>query len=369
MNGDRIAKWAFVGAAGFLLAFAVWSYGVAVGKNRLPPAGLVNDAIRYVRSYATYGEFVPEKRRVPAPADAPRMRFALHEPAAAMGIGYYAILGWDDAAGRYAVWLHEADGSLAHVWPVDETQFAGLPRNTSTGPHAMLPLEDGSVLVSFDRKGIMARLDACGRATWMKEGFYHHSFDRASDGGVWTWFGAGTAYGHYQYVVKFDPDTGAVTERIGLVEDIIGEDPHRRALFSVAPNYRFVPDDEGPEDFLHTNDVEELTAALAPAFPMFAPGDLMLSIRNLHMVAVIGRDGELKWYRQGPWREQHDPDFRPDGTIAVFNNNVDRPTSNVLLVDPATGAITNASGAFSFFTERRGKQETLPNGNILITIP
>lgn len=102
---------------------------------------------------------------------------------------------------------------------------------------------------------------------------------------------------------------------------------------------------------------------------MFAPGDLMLSFRNLHMVAVIGRDGALKWYLQGPWREQHDSDFRPDGTIAVFNNNVGRPTSNVLLADPATGAVTNASGALPFFTERRGKQETRPNGIFQLLSP
>ena len=50
-------------------------------------------------------------------------------------------------------------------------------------------LPDGSVLVGFDWVGLAARLDACGSAIWVRDGFYHHSFSPSADGGIWTWFG------------------------------------------------------------------------------------------------------------------------------------------------------------------------------------
>ena len=40
------------------------------------------------------------------------------------------------------------------------------------------------------------------------------------------------------------------------------------------------------------------------------------------MVLVLDPDDmTIKWRRQGPWIHQHDPDFRSDGRISVFNNN------------------------------------------------
>ncbi|MCG8442637.1 MAG: arylsulfotransferase family protein, partial [Caulobacterales bacterium] len=123
-------------------------------------------------------------------------------------------------------------------------------------------------------------------------------------------------------------------------------------------------------DYFHPNDVEELPSAYAEAFPDFEPGDLLISLRSLNMVAIVSPAGELKWARYGPWFKQHDPDFLPDGRISIFNNGR-AGHSDIMLVDPSSGELTSLFAEWEgpFYTGARGKHQTLPNGNIMLTIP
>jgi hypothetical protein len=74
--------------------------------------------------------------------------------------------------------------------------------------------------------------------------------------------------------------------------------------------------------------VEVLREAVAPAFPMFRAGDVLLSLRNLDTLVVAdGRTWRIKWAMTGPFLGQHDPDFLPNGHLMVFDNRGtgDRP--------------------------------------------
>lgn len=55
----------------------------------------------------------------------------------------------------------------------------------------------------------------------------------------------------------------------------------------------------------------------------YQTGDLLISMRHLSMVLLV-RPGnqEIVWYQIGPWTNQHDADFLPDGRISVFGNDV-----------------------------------------------
>lgn len=56
---------------------------------------------------------------------------------------------------------------------------------------------------------------------------------------------------------------------------------------------------------------------------MIEAGDMAASIRNLHLVKVINPGtAEIKWWWVSPWLRQHDPEFKPDGTLVVLNNNI-----------------------------------------------
>ncbi len=356
-----------------LLAGLVWSYGFLVGKGWLWPAGPVSSAAGVAESLVRYGDIVPENLRHTAPEGAARERFVVHDRETAIGWGYYAWMGWDDDAAHYKIWLHDAAGNPVHSWDIDPTSFSDAADTGSARPHGMEILQNGDVVVGFDWFGQLVRLNPCGRPVWQQDGYYHHVYQSAPDGNIWTWFNADSPTGQYQDIVKLDPETGETIKRIGLIEDIVTRSPEFAALFSLTLDEKFERDGSKAEDIFHPNDVEELSPEMAEAFPMFEAGDLLISLRNLDMVAVIDQEGNVKWTQQGPWRQQHDPDFLSDGTISVFNNShaPGRTRSDIVSLDPATRKSRSLLGEWDvpFFTEYRGKHQMLPNGNMLLVIP
>ena len=354
-----------------LLSALLFTAGFAVAHFRVFPYEQIRDAVRIVISLARHGEVVGEGRKFIAPEGAARSLATVHESDAAIGEGHYALLGWESGVSSYAIRLFDATGTLVHTWHIDEMSFSSKPEHRQNAPHAMEILKDGSVLVSFDWIGLMARLDPCGNAIWVRDGYFHHSFAPSADGGIWTWYGEQSAYGQLQDILKFDPETGQDLSRISFNRDVIMRSSESALYFSMYMDFPFVPDDQNPKDIFHPNDVEELLPEIAMAFPQFEAGDLLLSIRELDMLAVISPSGELKWIQQGPWLEQHDPDFEPDGRISVYDNSRFRPRSFIMTIDPETRVVTNALPdlAVPFKSERRGKHQLLPNGNRLVTIP
>jgi hypothetical protein len=371
MNAARLVS-IFCGTA--LLSGLVWGYGFLVGKGKAWPAETVDEAISVVESVIAFGSVIPENRRFAAPEGASRSHAVVHDETAAMGEGYYVMLGWDDESGHYVAWLRDAAGEFVHSWNVDQTSFHDASGSVSDSPHALQVMRNGDIIVGFDWVSVMTRLSPCSEPLWQQQdGFYHHAYQEAPDGNVWTWYSEGLPTGQYQYMIKFDPETGRTVKKIGLLEDIVTRSPQAAALFSLQEDTEFEPDGTKAQDIFHPNDVEELSPELAAAFPMFEAGDLLISLRNLDMVAVIDQEGTVKWMRQGPWRQQHDPDFQPDGTISVFNNarGPGRTRSDIVSIDPVTGESRSLFGDWDkpFYTGYRGSHQTLPNGNTLLVIP
>ena len=126
------------------------------------------------------------------------------------------------------------------------------------------------------------------------------------------------------------------------------------------------------QDPLHLNNVEPLPAGLAAAFPMFKPGDLMVSFRNPNTIAVLDPEqNRIKWTMHGSFVRQHDPDFLSNGNIMVYDNQGGDPAcggTRILEIDPISQAIVwryEGCGGKPFFAETRGEQQVLENGNVL----
>ena len=122
-------------------------------------------------------------------------------------------------------------------------------------------------------------------------------------------------------------------------------------------------------DPTHVNDIEVVTPALARKLENVDPGDLLVSIRQLHMLAIFDEDtGEIKWHHSGPWVRQHDADITPEGRIVVFDNGF-RPQSSLMEIDPATREVTRrypTRELGTFKSSVLGTHQALPNGNWLI---
>ncbi len=374
---ERNARRIFFLSIALIALGAFFLYGFAVGSYGKWPYGPMMSGKTIVKSLVRYGRIAPTNLYRSAAPDASRERIRIYDPEA-LQPGYYVLLGWDDPGGRYAAWLYDDQGVLRHAWPIDyDAMDPDGPSNGGDEPHGLAVMPDGSLILNFDHGDVLARIGLDGDPIWVKEGVFHHSLDRAEDGGLWTWRGEGSAYGHYQYLVKFDPENGETLREIDLVNDVVkGPDP-APIVFGLRrdhPFRHFGPMNANQDgiDIFHPNDIEELSSGLAPAFPQFAAGDLLLSFRNVNLVAVLDPESlRLKWWSNGPWVQQHDPDFRPDGRISVFNNNSGNGRSEITVIDPRTGELRNElrQGGVRFYSDSMGTHQNLPGGNVLITVP
>jgi hypothetical protein len=123
-------------------------------------------------------------------------------------------------------------------------------------------------------------------------------------------------------------------------------------------------------DSLHTNCIHVLTRGLAPKFPQFRAGQVLLSMRHLDAVAVLDPEkGKIVWAARGPWLAQHDAHFLDNGRILLFDNLGSPRTSRVLEYDPSTQAFPWSYAGENrgpFITDTRGMSQRLANGNTLI---
>lgn len=124
-----------------------------------------------------------------------------------------------------------------------------------------------------------------------------------------------------------------------------------------------------PCDVLHTNTLEIL-----PGHParLWAPGDVLICVRELSTIAVIDlAAGAVRWWwGPGELSGPHQPTLLPDGQILVFDNGRDHARTRLVVVDPATCCVTwtwTADPPESFFCPLAGGCEPLPGGNYLVT--
>lgn len=358
----------------FLVALGAFGCGVGVGKYELWPLDLLLRMKQAVTSYAQTGRIYPAGlivRRAENAADA-RLAITVENP---LGGGQLAIMGYDTAAGQYAIWLFGGDGIEQHRWPLNYSLIdADGPSGGNDQPHGLVVLEDGSIVVNFDHGDAVARFDSCGEPQWITPGIFHHVMDRAEDGSIWSWVAVGGAYTRDQRLVNLDTASGAV-RNTRLLADIARQSDAAGLAFSVPRVFDFSFDpnaDRVDTDLFHPNDIEILRERDAAAFPLFEAGDQLISLRNLNLVAVL--DGEtqaVKWAQRGPWRRQHDPDFLHDGTISVYNNNSGTKTSSIVTIDPVsmeTRELFLDSG-LHFYSESMGVHETLDDGTVVLVVP
>jgi hypothetical protein len=374
---EKTARRVFLVSCAVLALGAAFLFGYAARQYGFWPDRWVRDSQKVARSLLRHGRVVPMNLHARVPAGAPRERVTHHDPAQVQP-GWYAIMLWDAGAGRYAVWLLDHHGERHHEWPVDYSRIdPDGPHNGSDGPHGLLVLADGSIVVNFDHADAMARFDGCGDPVWVQRAIFHHSLDQQDDGTIWTWRSPGTPYAYHHELVRLDPRSGEVLESISLLEDVLASGEEAETVLGPTADMPFpvlerTPRDRERVDIFHPNDIEVLDADLAASFPQFEAGDLLISLRNNHLVAVVDRqDHVLKWWQHGPWLFQHDPDFLASGLISVYDNNSQRGKSKILTVDPRTGEVDDPlhGGEVRFYSKAMGKHQHLPNGNVLIVVP
>ncbi|MCF3933162.1 arylsulfotransferase family protein [Acuticoccus sp. M5D2P5] len=359
---------------GFVVSIAVLAtgYGVVAGRNDWFPNPQVSLATDTVRDLGKYWKndigLEPTRHLVPARVPGEADRFVVPRPdEVTPGYTLIAGLSRDQDQSPFVVTMYDTSGAEVHRWPIDYAKAdpEGLnPLNTML--HGMEVLEDGSLVLSFDAGDRLVRFDACGNVVWATPGPFHHIIGRDVPNGLIGW--------RDLEIVHVDIETGEATKIVDIENDMMNAGIGQQGILGVRTH---IQGDTAPlkyeNDAFHANDVEPLRPEMADAFPQFAVGDLLISLRELNLVAVVDREsGEFKWWQSGPWLKQHDPDFEPDGTITVFDNNTGTNQSRILRIDPktrVTEVLFAGNDEIPFYTAERGKHQLLPSGNILITEP
>jgi hypothetical protein len=297
--------------------------------------------------------------------------------------------------------LIHRDGTVVARWPVrfydifpDPTYTQNLPAtNWNVDLHGAIALPDGSVIFNFEYNGLV-KLDRCGKIVWTLPVQSHHSVERAEGGGFWVpgrkSYPEGSDSPFTPFITPFDADTIMKVSDDGelLDEILVPQLFYDNGLEAVLTSTGEWMTRERPwgQEIVHLNKISELPSSIAKDFPMFEAGDLALSFRTHNLLMVIDpARRKIKWWQEGPWLRQHDPEFKPGGTIVIFNNNTYATTwidadhtvpvspvhaSNILEFNPATGAhrvIFGNGKTHEMLSVIRGKLELTENGGLLVT--
>ncbi|MCK5770413.1 arylsulfotransferase family protein [Algiphilus sp.] len=369
------------------------AYGYAIGRHEVFPHAwieTVRSEIRYLRNDLSDGverflvPYTPSDASGFAPAAPGRYAFG-STPAIRTGdgavAGYRALMGsFDFNPPGHAIVLLDAGNAVRHVWRLQEEVADGGPEvrpDANKFPHGMEILPDGSVVFAYDGGASLQRFDVCGTRMWRLPGRFHHSVTLDADRRhVWTLLDAEGSepdpsidVASRRFLVRVALDDGEIERRISLRQimdanpgiDILG-------LHQTDLEERY----EWRGDAFHENDIDPLPRELADAFPRFEAGDLLLSMRSLDLVFVLDPDDlAVKWWRIGQVRRQHDPDWQPDGSITIYDNDMHRGPLRIVRIEPENYRASvlyegRRHGAQTWF---RGRHQRLPNGNLLITVP
>ena len=289
----------------------------------------------------------------------------------------------------------ELDGTPVQRWPIDWFDLwpdaEHVPdifqpkQRPGTHIHGAVVMDNGDLVFNFEYQGLM-RLDVCGDVVWRLPYQTHHSIDLdRNTGNLWV---SGRIFHdepddrYPNHVPPFAEPTvlevspaGEILSEISILQVLEKNDLHGLLHMDDFDDIqRGTAKTTG--DTLHLNDVEVFPRHLKRG--TFKPGDLMLSLRNIHTVLVIDPETEEIVYQQaGGFVGQHDPDFIDGDRISVFDNAVaigeEAPRASrivILSADDMAGepeVYFEGSEAMPFYTDVMGKHQWLQNGNLLVT--
>lgn len=374
-----------------LFLAACFTYGIAAMREELPPYGLIKDAAEAIRAEREKEQeinAVMRNRSVFKKRDQGNIIRNARITQGDIGKMYEGLtllcVGFD------AAMLVDAEGVAVHRWQLPFSKaWPKPPHVPEPNPDVMTRFIDAEVYPNGDLLVIyhadsdtpygygMVKMDRYSKPIWRYERNAHHDMYVARSGAIYT-----LVHSYEEIETPRVPhfrspmlaDAIAVLTPDGKEQDVIPltdafyDTPYEAMLFSDLTEV-----DRKKHDYLHANSVMMLEEGMADKFPMFRPGWLLVSLRNIHTIAVIDPvTRKVQWAMRGIWKMQHDAQFLDNGNILLFDNVGYEPggkkRSRVLEVEPVTQQVDwsyTGTRTESFYTDYHGGQQRLPNGNTL----
>jgi len=272
-----------------------------------------------------------------------------------------------------SAFLTDMEGRILHRWACD---FNEAP----LGTEARKPVKDekplfwrrvhlypnGDLLAVITGYGLL-KVNRDSEPVWATPCPAHHDLCVTEEGLIYalTW---------RKGILRRIHGKKKVREDFITVFDAQGKQLRRQSLLVAFENSSFSDFLEPMSDFghlLHTNTIEVFDGSQAHRSPLLRKGNVLVSMRNLHAIAIVDLDlGQVIWAMTGDWLEQHQPTLLDNGRILLFDNCGHQGGSRVIEIDPLTGETHwsyEGNGENGFDSPVLGSCSRLANGNTLIT--
>ena len=396
----------------FVLAIvlASFGYGGLVGKYRLFPYTIIADGVKTGRYLLSSDPEATDDGKFAEFADIPlgvasraRIEFVagngLQDPVLWYG-GRFQFLDLCPDAGCLAV-EYTTTGEVAHAWPFRPHELEKVGVEYEEYPYELaidhsfvrdaypIGIErypNGDLLVTFQMEGTahpfgggVARVGSDGHPVWYRRDYSHHWPQLLDDG---TALVPGTRIGEES--ITFELPGGEVTTvrcdtgdpYLDTVNVVDGGGKLLKSidLVEALASSKFAPvlhQTSDPCDPLHLNSIHQLGDDAGGAHGI-APGDLVVSLRNLSAFAILdGETGRLKLLVRGGFFRQHNVQHLEGSTFLMFDNlghdDVGGP-SRLLMVDVSDGRETTifpndstSEALGSLFSDSRGNIDISPD--------
>jgi hypothetical protein len=247
--------------------------------------------------------------------------------------------------------LVDMEGKLIHRWRTNQK---------GAWQHAeLLPNGDVVVIVKEER---LTRYDADSRVVWSVPGRFHHDlWIRDNEVYVLSREARVVPYVHPRTPTLIDTievlslEDGSRLRKISIL-DLFHDSPYRFLLPAVS-HHQF----RGKRiqlDVLHTNHVEVLDGSLSELGPMYAEGNLLISLRNINAIVVFDAEGAvgLGTYERDLSTSPHGARQWPHPTLRQWRETVACHRSRSAY--PRDRMAVRAQGRF--LLEDPGQQPTAP---------
>lgn len=271
--------------------------------------------------------------------------------------------------------LMDAGGGILHRWRFrypeawrreSKEMVAQTGNDPTTGCWRRARLLPGGDLLAIFEGRELIKLDRESQLVWRYRAHCHHDLDVGADGNIYVLTreaGLVPAINAehpvlVDYISVLDPD-GQPLRRISILESFLHSD-YASHLDKMARR----------GDIMHTNTLELLDGSLAHLAPQFAAGHVLISLRELNLVAIVDLEQEqVVWALSGLWVRQHEPNLTADGTMLVFDNLGHGGRSKAVEIDPFSQRIVwqfADSPGRPLFSPTCGAARRLPGGNTLV---
>lgn len=384
----------------FGLALLAYLGGGAAMYFQLPPSEFLARSLIGARAWLDGGRPAPgqpksvEKRRLEGAVDVPGKAYD--------GFTLYACVGSKEHKPYTQAYLINMRRELVHRWSILFSEIWPLPAHIPTRVpdsevcfFACHLYPNGDLLAVLHGRTIpmgcgLVKLDKNSKVLWAYPAAIHHDLEVAGDGSIYAIqheIAESLPEGLEEITTPCEVDylhhISADGQRIGEPISIFAafqDTPYEALLDAVKRPIKskqpapWATVFQSPEfitlDPLHTNSVKMLSRDLAAKFPLFQPGQLLISIRSINVLAMLDPEtGKVVWAARGPWCAQHDAQFLENGRLLLYDNLGVAMGSRVLEYDPQSQAIpwvfAGAPG-IPFYSSERGLSQRLPNGNTLV---